>query len=131
MKTKNQKTQSDYEAIHEELFKASRQRRLQNPSAGERAVMQALKALMVTPEREYRLGKSLYTVGFFCAEVNLAIEMAGAPAPRDFKRRDWSQRKDALCGALGIKLIRVQGTDVGVLICLIREAIGYVEEKAA
>lgn len=131
---KNQLTQhAALEALHEKLFEAARQRRIGNPSAGERALQRGLKALGVAYEREHRLASSLYSVTFFIKSAQLGIDVKDKPS-RLFKRRDQMKRKKALCLALGIDLIRIDGAELdddAFVQAWLRELLGIPIERAA
>lgn len=118
---------------HKLLFEASRQKRLANPSSCELVMMGLLKTLDLFFVREEQLGETLFTLDFYLPKFRLGIEVDGpihdAGMPGHEKKILQAERKEALCGVMGINLIRIHHTeladsDLGSVINKIREIAG-------
>jgi very-short-patch-repair endonuclease len=98
------------------LFDGCRRKRLANPTPTELVMMGLLKTLGLKYRREHQLGETLFTLDFYLAKFRLGIEVDGsihdAGKPGEAKRIQHAERKDALCQAMKIKLIRIHHSEL-------------------
>jgi very-short-patch-repair endonuclease len=105
-------------------FNGARQWRLDHPSSNELRMIGILSRLGIAYEREYRLGKTQYTVDFYLPSTNQAVEV-DSRIHEQFdaeKRRRRSACKRKLLREGGIKCLTIWDEE------LVRDADGVIQK---
>jgi very-short-patch-repair endonuclease len=121
-------------ALYGELFFFEKWRnwKLDHPSRLEVLMIDILSRLKINYEREHRLADSLLTLDFFIPDLNCAIEINGSihdpGKPGYAQRLRNEQRKAALCGELGIPVLRLHHTDFQQLAQVIERVQQFIAQ---